>query len=211
MRTTKKAFSILLALLMLALTVPFAFAASGTDGNLNWSYDETTKTLTVSGSGEMLDHFYDYPAWDPYHEEATAVVIEDGVTSIGECAFFKFTALESVTIPSSVQSIGEAAFYICTALKTVNYSGSEEDWNNIEKGEDIFMYKDEATGVILPIDCTFNYNYVEPQPEDPGTTPEEPQPDPNLCHWCGKVHEGFFQSIIGWFHGILAKIFGNKY
>ena len=42
-------------------------------------------------------------------------------------------------------------------------------------------------------------------------TPEEPQPDPNMCHWCGKVHEGFFQKIIGFFHNILARIFGNKY
>ena len=42
-------------------------------------------------------------------------------------------------------------------------------------------------------------------------TPEEPQPDPNMCHWCGQVHEGFFQKIIGFFHNILARIFGNKY
>jgi uncharacterized repeat protein (TIGR02543 family) len=39
----------------------------------------------------------------------------------------------------------------------------------------------------------------------------EPQPDPNMCHWCGKVHEGFFQKIIGFFHNIMAKIFGAKY
>ena len=39
----------------------------------------------------------------------------------------------------------------------------------------------------------------------------ESQPNPNMCHWCGKVHEGFFQKIIGFFHNILARIFGNKY
>ena len=33
----------------------------------------------------------------------------------------------------------------------------------------------------------------------------------NACKWCGKVHEGFFQKIIGWFHNILAKLFGAKY
>ena len=44
-------------------------------------------------------------------------------------------------------------------------------------------------------------------PADP-----EPQPQPeNLCKWCGKVHEGFFQKIIGFFHRILAAIFGAKY
>ena len=39
----------------------------------------------------------------------------------------------------------------------------------------------------------------------------EPQPDPNMCPWCGKVHEGFFQKIIGFFHTIFAKLFGAKY
>ena len=228
MKTSQKFLSILLAALLLALCVPFAFAASGTEGNINWNYDESTKTLTLSGSGEMKSYMIDDPAWYPYHEEATKVVIEDGVTNIGGYAFWQFTALKSVTIPSGVQSIGVGAFAGCTALesvtipsgvqsigvcafcdcgalKTVNYTGSEEDWNNIEKGENIFTYKDAATGDYLPLDPmpTFNYNYVEPQPE--------PQPDPNMCHWCGKVHEGFFQKIIGFFHNILARIFGNKY
>ena len=222
---------------------------SGVEGNLTWTYDKATKTLTLSGSGEMMSYAMDDPAWYPYHEEATKVVIEDGITKIGSYAFYECTALESVTIPSGVQrigngtfayctslesvtipsgvqSIGEAVFYECTslesvtipssvqsidheafanctALKTVNYTGSEEDWNKIEKGQYIFTYEDAATGDILPIDYTINYNYVEPQPE--------PQPDPNMCHWCGKVHEGFFQKIIGFFHNILARIFGNKY
>ncbi|MBQ5970200.1 MAG: InlB B-repeat-containing protein [Clostridia bacterium] len=32
-----------------------------------------------------------------------------------------------------------------------------------------------------------------------------------LCPWCGQVHEGFFQKIIGFFHNILAAILGAKY
>lgn len=39
----------------------------------------------------------------------------------------------------------------------------------------------------------------------------EPQKDPNTCPWCGKVHEGFFQKIIAFFHRIFAKLFGAKY
>lgn len=31
------------------------------------------------------------------------------------------------------------------------------------------------------------------------------------CKWCGKVHKGFFQKIIGFFHKILAGILGAKY
>ena len=39
-----------------------------------------------------------------------------------------------------------------------------------------------------------------------------PPPNSNVCKWCGKTHNnGFFQSIIGFFHNIFAKIFGAKY
>ena len=33
-----------------------------------------------------------------------------------------------------------------------------------------------------------------------------------VCTWCGGDHsEGFFQMIIGWFHGILALLLGARY
>ena len=45
-------------------------------------------------------------------------------------------------------------------------------------------------------------------PGDPGQTDPTPA---NICHWCGKTHDGFLQKIIGFFHNILATIFGKKY
>ena len=45
-------------------------------------------------------------------------------------------------------------------------------------------------------------------PGDPGTTPTQPE---SVCPWCGGQHNGFFQGIIGWFHSILAMIFGARY
>ena len=45
------------------------------------------------------------------------------------------------------------------------------------------------------------------QPDQPDT-PTEPE---DLCPWCGGEHIGFFQGIIGWFHGIFAKLFGARY
>ena len=33
-----------------------------------------------------------------------------------------------------------------------------------------------------------------------------------VCAWCGGDHSsGFFQMIIGWFHGILALLLGARY
>lgn len=47
---------------------------------------------------------------------------------------------------------------------------------------------------------------------DPGKTDPTPDQQPkNQCKWCGKTHKGFFQSIIGFFHRILAAVFGEKF
>lgn len=43
----------------------------------------------------------------------------DGLTSIGDYAFYNCTMLESVTIPNSVARIGNQAFAYCTALETI--------------------------------------------------------------------------------------------
>ena len=51
-----------------------------------------------------------------YEGEESHVVIPDGVTSIGDCAFRDNKSLISVTIPSSVTSIGDEAFYDCKSL-----------------------------------------------------------------------------------------------
>jgi len=66
----------------------------------------------------------------------TDLVIPDGVTSIGMCAFYNYTALTSVTIPDSVTSIGDYAFSDCTSLTSIKYRGTEAQWNSISKGYD---------------------------------------------------------------------------
>ena len=54
----------------------------------------------------------------------TEAVIPDGVTSIGDWAFWNCIALTSITIPDSVTSIGKGAFLDCTSLTSVNIPDS---------------------------------------------------------------------------------------
>ena len=79
--------------------------------------------LTISGTGDMGD-MDSNPLWENYKSDITTVVIGDGVTSIGDYAFYDCTSLTTVSIPASVTSIGDYAFYNCTRLTTVSIPAS---------------------------------------------------------------------------------------
>ena len=58
-------------------------------------------------------------------EEVTEVDISEGVTSIGDYAFFNCSGLTSITIPESVTSIGQRAFYNCSGLTKAEFASIE--------------------------------------------------------------------------------------
>jgi hypothetical protein len=62
----------------------------------------------------------------------TSVLIGDGVTSIGKYAFESCNSLTSVTIGNSVKSVGLNAFDGCRSLARVDYTGTIDQWAQIE-------------------------------------------------------------------------------
>ena len=113
--------------------------ASGTCGdNLTWELTADS-VLTISGTGTMTNYSSSSSSrapWYDYRSSIKSVVIEEGVTSIGNYAFNACSGLTSVTIPNSVTSIGSSAFYGCTNLKTV-YNNSNL---NITLGSTAYGY-----------------------------------------------------------------------
>ena len=119
--------------LFIMLLLPMAASAdqSGTCGeNLTWTFNEATGTLTISGSGEMFNYYSNPSPWKKHRENIRIVIIEDGVTSIGEYAFSGCRGLTSVTIPNSVTSIRNYTFEYCSGLTSVHISDLEA-WCNI--------------------------------------------------------------------------------
>ena len=133
----KRLLSFVLAVLMIASLLPAtALAAdivdSGTCGaegngsNLTWTLD-SEGVLTISGSGDMHDYDDIPPYKSPWHENGNqirSVLMANGVTSIGNFAFYNCTSLTSVTIPDSVTSIGAWAFSGCASLTSVTIPDS---------------------------------------------------------------------------------------
>lgn len=106
------------ALLLLALCI--GASAAGTSGKCGpsayWSFDSSTGTLTISGSGAMNDYEYgnDYP-WMDYRDSIQTIVIGDQITQIGRYAF-PWTACSTIKFGKNVRSIGERAFLECRNL-----------------------------------------------------------------------------------------------
>lgn len=107
------------ALAVLALTIPAgAEAATGTCGEgIEWTYEDGT--LTVSGTGEM-ENFEDIAPWDEYRDSITRVVIEDGITHLGDNAFRDYDAITEADLGTTLVSLGKGSFLGCDGLERLH-------------------------------------------------------------------------------------------
>jgi hypothetical protein len=101
---------------------------SGTTGDCTWKLTGTSSnyTLTISGNGAMGNYIDSNriisKPWFSYNIKT--LVIQQGVTSIGEAAFVFCTDLISVSIPNSVTTIGNSAFSNCSGLTSISIPNS---------------------------------------------------------------------------------------
>ena len=150
----KRLLSILLAAVMVLTMLPLGLvetawaASSGTCGDkLTWSLSDDG-TLTISGTGKMKDYGDNYgmsvAPWYVGSSQVKTVIIEDGVTSIGDRAFDGCTKLTRVVIPDSVTSIGYSSFRGCYSLPSVAIPDSVTSI-----GDSAFAYCKALTGITL--------------------------------------------------------------
>lgn len=134
----KKGLGLLLLVLLLCLFAAGAQAAvvandkCGAEGNhVLWSLDDQG-VLTISGTGAMADYeivfpdeddytisYLSYP-WLDYANDIRHVKVQNGVTRIGDMAFFECASLQTVELASTVGEVGESAFNFCSSLTQIN-------------------------------------------------------------------------------------------
>ena len=127
------AFTVVLALVLSVTpwlrpeTVAFAetaysgyCGAQGNETNVSWSYDPSTKKLTIDGTGAMVGRTDD--AWASFKDEIETVAFGDGITSIGDQAFMGCASLQTITgdgagtvtkyeVSGSIEHVGWRAFW----------------------------------------------------------------------------------------------------
>lgn len=88
--------------------------------NLEWSYENGV--LAIAGDGDMYDYKSGTAPWKKYQEEISSIVLPDGLTSIGDYAFYGLQnrALKKIIIPQTVTRIGTYAFAECNRLTSIH-------------------------------------------------------------------------------------------
>lgn len=139
---------------------------SGTCGDgVTWVLDKAGK-LTISGFGAMDNYSstsqipWNKYGWDSTdNDDITSIVIEPGVTNIGDIAFFSCSGAASVQIPETVTRIGGSAFMGCIRLKEVTIPASVKEigasafWNCQALEQVKFMQGVEAIGDYAFFGC----------------------------------------------------------
>ena len=192
----KKVLSVILSvtlLLSVFTALPFTASAAALDeaaqpvgaqsgkagDNCTWKLENGV--LTISGKGKMYNYSSEtiyisgssyIKTTAPWRYSITSAIIKDGVTSIGDYAFYGCTGLTSVTIGNSVTSIGDYAFNTCTGLTSVTIPDSVTtiDWcafrgctgltsvtipdSVTSIGYDVFSYCTGLTSVTIPDSVT---------------------------------------------------------
>lgn len=123
---------LIFAMIMYCSFIPIsATGNSGTCGpNATWSYNEQTGTLTISGSG-AIDGYEQLTVingslaqtaaapWKSYSNDIRSIIIEEGITSIGESTFKYCSNLKEIKLPNTLSRIENYAFARCGSLDRI--------------------------------------------------------------------------------------------
>ena len=113
---------------------------------ITWDYDGDTKTLSITGTGAMFD-FSEASAvpWEEESGEIEQIEISDGITSIGQYAFYGMKRVTELHLPDSVTEIGD---YACADMETLQSADMPANLRVL--GDNAFYFSKALTRLVLP-------------------------------------------------------------
>ena len=88
------------------------------DAAQGWALQDGTLIITVQGAMQDYTSARETP-WFSNRADIRKIVVQNGVTSIGDYAFYGCENVTSVTLPGTVTQIGKLAFYGCKGLTSL--------------------------------------------------------------------------------------------
>ena len=84
--------------------------------------DSHTFELQIIGSGAMNNWSSNSSPWNAYKNDITEVIVDKGITTVGDNAFYECLNLKSVVLPENLDSIGKRAFANCPKLSSLKFA-----------------------------------------------------------------------------------------
>lgn len=130
---TKKHTGIIYGLLLIAVCLAgsMAYTAKVTAEETEVTYTYENGTLTFRGTGaiEKQTDGEENP-WRSYKDTATNLVVEVGITEIGDSAFSGFTKLQKISLPKGLKLLGDNCFEKCSSLTSVDIPRRVTTWRD---------------------------------------------------------------------------------
>lgn len=86
--------------------------------------------LKLSGTGPMYDYQVSSQPWNLYNAQIVTIEIGEGITGIGENAFYGCKEVSTMTLPLSVTAVGTNAFYGCLLRSVVAQQTDPQNYHS---------------------------------------------------------------------------------
>ncbi len=120
----KKILSVIICFLLLTVAFVMSVSAETVSGScgtsVTYTLDKDSGVLTLSGSGKMDSYStYTKVPWYTNKNYVKTVVVEEGITYLGQRAFYECINLKSVSLPDTLTTIDLYAFVRCSGLESI--------------------------------------------------------------------------------------------